>query len=63
MHLLQFIEELYVKQRKDLNQCTLFQDTILVLMFLFEQMGILSLDLPDRVTFDIDPPSINPEFS
>lgn len=60
LHLLQFLEELYVAKRQSLSKTPLFQDTLLALMFLFEQIGILTFDLPDRVASELDDPKLRP---
>jgi len=45
--LLQFIEELYLRFRVELKGNKLFVESLAILIFLFEQLGILSFDLPD----------------
>lgn len=47
-------------KRQSLSKTPLFQDTLLALMFLFEQMGILTFDLPDRVASELDDPKLRP---
>lgn len=52
IQMLQFLEEVYIKNKAELAENPLFHQTLALLMFLFEQLGILTLDMPDRITVE-----------
>lgn len=48
--LLQFIEEYYIKHKENMSDADTksFYETLLALMYLCEQLGILTFDMPDN---------------
>jgi len=51
--MLQFIEEVYMKNKSELAEIPIFHQTLALLMFLLEQLGLIALDAPDRIANDI----------
>jgi len=49
-----YLEEVYVKNRGDLSDNPIFHQTIMLAMFLFEQLGIVTLDMPDRISTELN---------
>jgi hypothetical protein len=52
--LLQFSEEVYVNQKDNFSEIEskVFFETLLALMYLCEQLGILTLDMPDNFAYE-----------
>lgn len=55
IHFLQFIEEIYCHSFEELmkaEHCQNWQELLQLIMYLFEQTGLLTLDMPDQRPFD-----------
>lgn len=50
--MLQFLEEVYINNKSELTEIPIFHQTLALLMLLLEQLGLLSMDGPDRIASD-----------
>lgn len=50
--MLQFVEQVFMKNKSELAEIPVFHQSLVLLMFLIEQLGLISMDLPDRINLN-----------